>query len=207
MMITDVEDYFTKGCGRCDKFGTPDCVTRTWIDGLNQLRRICNEMGLVEEVKWAHPCYTHAGRNIALIGALRNEIRFSFFNAALLTDPEGILELNGPNTKHASIIKISDNADVERLEPTIRAYIKELMEAAEKGIKPPKVEREIDLPEEMIDALDSDPELAEAFHNLTPGRQRSYAINLNGAKKSETRINRITKFRDHIIAGKGAMER
>ena len=37
--------------------------------------------------------------------------------------------------------------------------------------------------------MDADPELAEAFYSLTPGRQKSYVINLNSAKKSETRIN------------------
>jgi uncharacterized protein YdeI (YjbR/CyaY-like superfamily) len=32
-------------------------------------------------------------------------------------------------------------------------------------------------------------------------------INLNGAKQSATRVARIEKFRGHIIAGKGALER
>ena len=55
--------------------------------------------------------------------------------------------------------------------------------------------------------MDADFELAEAFHALTPGRQRSYVINLNAAKKTETRLHRIKKFRDKIIDGKGANER
>ena len=58
-----------------------------------------------------------------------------------------------------------------------------------------------------MEALESDPELADAFHNLTPGRQKSYAINLNAAKNSATRTARIAKFRDRILAGKGATER
>lgn len=206
-MITDVEDFFTKGCGRCDRFATPDCVTRIWIDGLNELRRICLDMGLEEHVKWAHPCYMHAGRNIALIGALRGEIRFSFFNAALLRDPEGVLEFNGPNTRNASIIRITDTAQVAEREPVIRAYLSELMGYAEAGVKPPKIVEELELPDELVEALDADSDLAEAFHALTPGRQKSYVINLNGAKQSATRIARIEKFRDKIIAGKGAMER
>ena len=45
-MITDPDDYFTKGCGRCERFATPDCSTRPWIEGLNALRRICLELGL-----------------------------------------------------------------------------------------------------------------------------------------------------------------
>ena len=39
-MITDIEDFFTKGCGRCDRFDTADCSTRQWIDGLNALQRV-----------------------------------------------------------------------------------------------------------------------------------------------------------------------
>ena len=59
----------------------------------------------------------------------------------------------------------------------------------------------------MVEALDADPEMAEAFHALTRGRQKSYVINLSSAKKSETRANRIKTYRDRIIEGKGATER
>ena len=63
-MITDIEDFFSLGCGRCSRFATADCSTRQWADGLLALRRICLDLGLVEAVKWGHPCYLHAGRNI-----------------------------------------------------------------------------------------------------------------------------------------------
>lgn len=206
-MITDIELYFTKGCGRCERFDTPDCSTRRWEEGLLALRRICRDAGLEETLKWAHPCYVHAGRNIAIIGAFRGDFRLSFFNAALMKDPEGVLERQGPNTKHPDMIRFTDNAQVAEREPIIRAYLAEARGYAEAGIKPPREESEIVLPDELVDALDADPELAEAFHGLTPGRQRSYVINLNGAKKSETRVARIERFRDKILAGKGATER
>ena len=61
--------------------------------------------------------------------------------------------------------------------------------------------------DELIDAMDFDPELAEAFHKLTPGRQRSYAYAIGSAKKIATRIARVVKYRDKILAGKGANER
>lgn len=206
-MITEIEDYFTKGCGRCERFDTPDCSTRQWTDGLNELRRICLGSGLVETVKWAHPCYMHKGRNIVIIGALRGDFRLSFFNAALMKDPEGVLEKQGPNTRHPDMIRFVDNAQVPKLEPIILSYLDEAMGYAEAGIKPPKEESEIELPDELIEALDSDPELAEAFHDLTPGRRKSYAIILNSLKKSETRTSRIAKLRGNILAGKGATER
>jgi uncharacterized protein YdeI (YjbR/CyaY-like superfamily) len=97
-------------------------------------------------------------------------------------------------------------AQVAEKAPVIRAYLRTLMDCAEQGVKPPKAEREIELQDEWIEALDADPELAEAFHALTPGRQRSYVIALSSAKKLETRFARIEKLRDKIIAGKGANE-
>lgn len=205
-MITEIEDYFSKGCGRCERFATPDCSTRRWIAGLDDLRQICLEAGLVERVKWAHPCYEHAGRNIAIIGALRGDFRLSFFNAALMTDPKGVLEKQGPNTQHADMIRFVDTADVLRMKPVILAYLEEAKRYAEAGIRPPKAEGDLELPDELVEALDADPELAEAFHSLTPGRQRSYVINLNSAKASATRTARIVKFRDRILAGRGANE-
>ena len=206
-MITDIEDYFSKGCGRCDRFATPDCSTRIWRAGLDALRHICRDVGLQETVKWGHPCYMNADRNIAIIGALRGDFRLSFFDAALMTDPEGVLEHQGPNTRHADMIRFKANEDVARMEPVIRTYLAEAMSYAAAGIRPPADPQERDLPEELVAAMDADPELAEAFHTLTPGRRNSYVVNLNGAKTSSTRIARIAKFRERIIAGKGATER
>jgi len=205
-MITNIEDFFTRGCGRCDRFDTPQCSSKLWGPGVAALRRICRDMGLSEYVKWGHPCYMHAGRNIVLVGALQGDFRLNFFNAALMKDPEGVMEKQGPNTQHPDSIRFTDNATPAVMEPTLRAYLKEAMDYAEAGIMAPKQERELDLPEELIEAMDADPELAEAFHALTPGRQRSYAIVLNGAKKSETRVARIEKLRPKILAGKGANE-
>lgn len=206
-MIAAVEDFFALGCGRCARFATPDCSTRQWEAGLRALRAICQDAGLEEVVKWGHPVYMHAGRNIAIIGAFRGDFRLSFFNAALMRDPEGVLQLQGPNSRHADAIRFVDNAQVARQAGVIAAYLAEAMGYAAAGIRPEKVVVDLDLPDELLEALDADPDLAEAFHALTPGRQKSYVIALSSAKTSATRVNRINKFRDRIIAGKGAMER
>lgn len=145
---------------------------------------------------------------IVILGALRNDMRISFFNAALLMDPQRVLEKQGPNTQYADMIRFTDNARVAELEPVIVSYIAEAMSYAEAGIKPPKdVQVEMELPDELSEALECDPELADAFSRLTPGRKKSYVINLNSAKNPQTRVSRIAKFRDKILAGKGAMER
>ena len=206
-MISDVEDYFAKGCGRCDRFNTKDCSAKLWGSGLAKLRKICLAADLKETVKWGHPCYMHANRNIAIIGALRGGFRLSFFEAGLMKDPDCVLEKQGPNTQHPDMIRFTSDIQVAHMEGTISAYLNEAKGYADTGMTAPKDDSAPDLPEELADALDADAELAEAFHALSRGRQRSYVINLNGSKKSETRVARIKKFRDKIIAGKGAMER
>jgi uncharacterized protein YdeI (YjbR/CyaY-like superfamily) len=182
MMITNVEHYFDRGCGRCDRFDTPDCSTKFWHAGLADLRRICLDMGLSEHAKWGHPCYMHAGRNIVIIGAFREDYRLSFFHAALMRDPHSVLIGQGPNSSHPDCFKFTENGDVVEREAVIREYL-------------------------LIEALESDPELAQAFALLTPGRQRSYAFALNSAKTSATKVARIIKYRDKILAGKGALDR
>lgn len=207
-MITEIEDFFSKGCGRCDRFDTPDCAARLWAEGLAQLRQLCRAAGLSETVKWGHPCYMHNGRNIVLIGALRGDFRLNFFNAALMQDPDKVMEKQGPNTRHPDCIRFTSPARVAALAPTITAYLAEAMAYAEQGILAPKDEAQAaDLPQELVDVLDADPELADAFRALTPGRQRSYVILLASAKTSATRHARIARARPKILAGKGAIER
>lgn len=206
-MITEIEEFFARGCGRCDRFDTPACSALNWQAGLAALRRVCLSLGLSETVKWGHPCYMHAGRNIAVIGALQGDFRLSFFNAALLSDPDGALERQGPNTRHPDMLRFTDPAQVTAQGTILRRLLAEAMSHAEAGRTAPRDETEPDLPEELADALDCDPELAEAFHALTRGRRRSYVIALSSAKQPETRRRRIEGFRDRIFAGRGATER
>jgi uncharacterized protein YdeI (YjbR/CyaY-like superfamily) len=206
-MISDIEDFFSKGCGRCERFATEACSARKWLPGLERLREICRSAGLVETVKWGHPCYMHAGRNIVLIGALQGDFRLNFFNAALMKDHGGLLERQGSNTRHPDSIRFTASGQVQERAASIRAYLQEAMAYAEAGILPAKEAHALELPDELVDAMDADPELAESFHALTPGRQRSYVIHLSSAKTEATRVARIEKARPHILAGKGANER
>jgi uncharacterized protein YdeI (YjbR/CyaY-like superfamily) len=91
--------------------------------------------------------------------------------------------------------------------PAVRGFLAQAKALAEAGRRAPREPMDADLPEEMVEALDADPALAEAFARLTPGRQRSYAIALSSAKTSATRVARIARFRERILAGKGATER
>ena len=66
---------------------------------------------------------------------------------------------------------------------------------------------QIELVDELENRLDADPELAEAFAALTPGRQREYNFHIAGAKQAETRERRIDRCVPKILAGKGFRDR
>lgn len=206
-MISDIEAYFTQGCGRCARFATPDCSVQAWRPGLLALRRICRDAGLDEVVKWGHPTYRSAGRNIAILGAFRGDFRITFFDAVLLADPDGLLQKQGPNARHADCLRFTDPAAPLALDSALRSFLAQAVANARAGRKPPPDLALLQFPVELVEALAADPELAEAFHHLTPGRQRSYLYHLADARTSPTRVARILRARPKILAGKGATER
>ena len=55
----------------------------------------------------------------------------------------------------------------------IKSYREEAKGYADAGIKPAKVQVELELPDELAEALQTDPELADTFERLTPGRRKS----------------------------------
>lgn len=63
----------------------------------------------------------------------------------------------------------------------------------------------VDLGDEFEAALAADPEAAERFFSFTPGRQRSMAMYVTGAKRPETRVRRAFelahKLRTHTLYG------
>ncbi|MGC6442233.1 MAG: YdeI/OmpD-associated family protein, partial [Rubripirellula sp.] len=70
-----------------------------------------------------------------------------------------------------------------------------------------KPSKEMEYPDELNAILDQQPDLKDAFGRLTPGRRRGYLLHFTSAKQASTRINRIAKCRDRILAGKGWNER
>ncbi len=96
-----------------------------WAQGLADLRGLCLTAGLTETVKWGHPCYMHAGRNVVIMGAFRGDFRLTFFNAGLMDDPDSVMERQGPNTRHPDMIRFTDTAGPTAMEPVIRAYLHE----------------------------------------------------------------------------------
>jgi uncharacterized protein YdeI (YjbR/CyaY-like superfamily) len=177
-----------------------------WPDEIATLRPVLLASGLTEEIKWGKPCYTHEGRNIAIVQEMKDFMAVMFFKGALLSDPAGVLESQGPNSRSAMRICLRSTDDVHRLAATIRAYVAKAIEVEDAGlgVAPPP---ELVYVEELQQRIDSDPAFGEAFQALTPGRQREYHLHISEAKQAATRLSRVDKCAPKILAGKGFRDR
>jgi uncharacterized protein YdeI (YjbR/CyaY-like superfamily) len=205
-MITKADVYFTAGCGRCPLFDTPACKVFTWQEILIHLRAFIIETNLTETCKWGMPCYTLNGKNVVLLAAFKDYVALMFFKGALLEDKLGILIRQTENMQSARQMRFTSLADVLKLEETIRFYLAQAIAIEEKGLKVQTEKKETPVPIELQDYFTQMPELKKAFYALTPGRQRAYLLHFSQAKQSKTRIARIEKHVQNILAGKGLMD-
>lgn len=168
------------------------------------LREICLDCGLTEEFKWMHPCYTFQGKNVVLIHGFKEYCALLFHKGVLLKDTNNILIQQTENVQSARQIRFTSLQEIIDLKPTIKAYIFEAIEAEKAGLEMTlKKTSEFNMPDELKEALDNNPDLKAAFHSLTPGRQRGYLLHFSQAKQSKTRVSRIEKYIPHILQGKG----
>jgi uncharacterized protein YdeI (YjbR/CyaY-like superfamily) len=201
-MTTNVEIYFSEGCGRCSLGGTPECKVHTWQQELIALRRIVLECGLDEECKWGVPCYTFQGKNILMVSALKDSCILSFFKGSLLHDEHGLLSFAGENSQVAKMFRFTRAEDILMLEELIKTYIFEAVEVEKAGLKVPKSAAP-ELPEELLQKFEEMPAFQVAFEALTPGRQRGYLLYFSQPKQAQTRENRIEKCVPKILNGEG----
>ena len=94
----------------------------------------------------------------------------------------------------------------EKQPSVIKAYLHEAISLEEAGLKVTlKKQEDYTLPQEFTDIINSKKgqALKNAFYTLTPGRQRGYLLFFAAAKQASTRVERIEKYTQQIINGKG----
>jgi uncharacterized protein YdeI (YjbR/CyaY-like superfamily) len=177
-----------------------------WPEEMRAIRPILLGCDLVEEIKWGKPCYSHDGSNIVILQEMNDFLSLMFFKGALLDDPDGVLEEQGPNSRLARRLRFTSVDDVILLRGAVSAFVEAAISVEQAGIEmaPPP---ELVLVEELQSRLDHDPALATAFSSLTPGRQREYNLYVSSAKQSDTRTARVEKHVGRILAGKGLRDR
>ena len=177
---------------------------KKWQEELEKLRMILLDCQLTEELKWAKPCYTFQKSNIVIILPLKEYCALLFCKGALLNDANGILIKPGENTQAARQIRFTNVREIVEMEPILKAYIYEAIEAEKAGLQVNfKKNTELIFPEEFKNKLDTNFALKTAFDALTPGRQRAYNLYFSAPKQSKTREARVEKCMQQILNGKG----
>ena len=210
-MNQHADTYFTSGCGRCAKGGTPACKVNTWAAELAALRALVLEAGLTEDCKWGVPCYTFGKDekrgNVVLIHSFKDYCALLFIKGALLKDAKGILIQQTENVQGGRQLRFTDVREITKLKSTIKAYLQEAIAVEKAGLKVSmKPTSEFAMPAEFQSALDQSAKLKTAFFALTPGRQRAYLLHFAAAKQSKTREARIEKCTPIILSGKGLLD-
>ena len=182
--------------------------SQKWEKELEKLRAIILDCGLTEELKWGAPCYSYPSAkgqntNLVIIGELKDCCVISFFKGSLLEDANDILSKPGANTQTARVIRFTNLKEIVKLEPILKAYIYEAIEAERAGIKSILKKNPEPIPKELQKKLDKMPAFKTAFNALTPGRQRAYILYFSQPKQSQTRVSRIEKYVKQILEGKG----
>jgi uncharacterized protein YdeI (YjbR/CyaY-like superfamily) len=205
-MQETVDKYLIDGCMRCKYGATPQCKVNSWKEELIILREIVRELAqetdLIEEIKWGVPVYTHKGKNICTINALKASANIGFFKGVLLTDKHKILQQQG-NLQSDRIVKFTNTADIIALQDILKAYILEAIALETSGIKVEFNKNPEPIPEELQQAFIDDEVFRKAFFALTAGRQRGYIIHFSQPKQSATRLARIEKCKTQIFSGIG----
>jgi uncharacterized protein YdeI (YjbR/CyaY-like superfamily) len=177
---------------------------KRWSAEYAALRQLCLASGLNEEMKWGQACYDLNGSNVVLIHGFKDYCALLFIKGALLEDPKGILIQQTRNVQAARQIRFASLADINKRKAGVKAYIEEAIALEKSGAKVNmKSVAQFAVPEEFQKRLDDDPELAEAFHSLTPGRQKGYLLYFGGAKQAATRTARVEKHAPRILKGLG----
>jgi uncharacterized protein YdeI (YjbR/CyaY-like superfamily) len=177
---------------------------KTWKKEFIKLRQIILGCGLTEELKWGWPCYTHDGKNVVLVHGFKEYCAVLFHKGALLKDAKRVLIQQTPNVQVPRQIRFTSVADVDKLEKTLKAYVREAVEVERAGLKVElKKTSDFEMPEELRIRLEEDDALAEAFDALTPGRQRAYIFYFSQAKQPKTRASRVEKHVPRIREGLG----
>jgi len=180
---------------------------KKWRTETDELRKIAAACGLVEEWKWAKPCFTHQTKNVAIVIPLKDACALSFFKGALLQDPKHILQTVG-QVQAGRWIKFTSLQEISALQATLKSYLHEAIRIEESGKQ--VVLRKISdyvVPEELQAMLNADRKLKAAFDALTPGRRKSYILHISGAKQATTRAARAHKCAPLILSGRGFLER
>ncbi|QRM89820.1 hypothetical protein FG167_11470 [Lacinutrix sp. WUR7] len=175
-----------------------------FAEALTILRNIITKTELNEAIKWSAPTYDLKGKNILGLGAFKKHFCIWFFNAVFLKDEAKLLVNAQEKTKGLRQMRFTSIDEIDK--HVVLAYVKEAIENQKLGreIKVVKTtKKDIVIPPELKEILDSNTSLQDAFKTLSLSKQREYCEYIGTAKREATKQSRLEKITPMIMKGVG----
>lgn len=176
---------------------------KKWQQELALLRSIIEKTGLIETFKWGAKVYTHNGKNVVSAGGFKNYFTLWFYNGVFLKDEHSVL-INAQDGKTKALRQWRFTSQEEINENLILEYIQEAVQNEEEGkVWKPQKSKQIEISELILNVLNDNKKLKEAFEKLPPYKQKEYIEHIDSAKRGETKAARLDKIKPMILAGIG----
>lgn len=158
---------------------------------------------VTESMKWSVPHFEYKGM-LGSMAAFKEYVRWGFWKAKLMTDPEGILEDIGEQTSMGGS-KIYTVKDLPS-EKVMKEYVLQAIRLNEEGVKIARPARkapaEVVVPDDLMLALKKTPAALKVFNAFPPSHKREYAEWISEAKQQATREKRLATALEWIAEGK-----
>jgi uncharacterized protein YdeI (YjbR/CyaY-like superfamily) len=174
---------------------------------LDRIRKLIHKAcpDATETIKWSMPFFEYNGSPLCNMAAFKEHCAFGFWNAAMLTDPEGILHVKDKNAMgHLDRLTSVKDLPADKI---MVAYLKEAAQLIKDGKKKPAPARnapkpELPMPPALAAALKKNKKAQTSFDGFPPGHRREYIEWISEAKTDETRDKRIATTIEWLMEGK-----
>jgi uncharacterized protein YdeI (YjbR/CyaY-like superfamily) len=173
---------------------------------LQHLRQLVHKAcpAATETIKWGMPFFEYSGGLLCNMAGFKQHCSFGFWNASLLTDPEGALQIKN-KTSMGHFERITSLKDLPA-DKTVIVLIKQAAKLNEQGIKKPATTKEPKavppMPPALGAALKKNKKAKTNFEQMPPSHRREYIEWIIEAKTEPTRDKRIATTIEWVLEGK-----
>jgi uncharacterized protein YdeI (YjbR/CyaY-like superfamily) len=173
---------------------------------LNHIRELVHQAcpEVEEKIKWGFPTFEYKGM-LCSMASFKQHCAFSFWKAAIMSDPQKILTVRGESAMgHLGQIKSLKDLPSDKI---LIEYIKEAVRLNQEGIKLPSkpkstANKEIEVPTYFLQALETNKKALKTFEGFSYSNKKDYIEWITEAKTEETRNKRITQALEWLSEGK-----
>lgn len=169
----------------------------------NCVHKACPE--IQETLKWGFPHFLYQGQILCSMASFKSHCAFSFWQVALMHDPENILDTGKDRSAMGHLGKIEKRSDLPS-KKILTNYInqaKSLIDAGAKIAKKKTAPNQVlVIPSEISAALKSFPEANKFFKKLSYSHQKEYIEWITEAKTEPTKLKRLKQTIEWLEEGK-----